>query len=147
MVLHGYHVPAWIIDKVLLLMCSVVFGDTARHGLHRPAVGPFTMKLTTPGYPVIDVGTYGKIKSGEIQVLTAGVKSVHGNVVEFADGKRHPFDVIVFATGYRSTVKRWLKVRDVIVLILNKCMNRWQLLSRCCSGRMIQIMICPPDKS
>nr|CAB3476872.1 unnamed protein product [Digitaria exilis] len=110
MALHGYHVPAWIIDKVVLLMCAVVFGgDTARHGLRRPAVGPFTMKLTTPAYPVVDVGTYAKIKSGEIQVLPAGIKSVHGNVVEFADGKRHPFDAIVFATGYRSSVRRWLK--------------------------------------
>ncbi|KAF8724202.1 hypothetical protein HU200_021222 [Digitaria exilis] len=55
MALHGYHVPAWIIDKLVLLMCAVVFGgDTARHGLRRPAVGPFTMKLTTPAYPVVD---------------------------------------------------------------------------------------------
>lgn len=112
MSLYGYHVPAWIIDKLVLLMCAVVFGgDTARHGLRRPAVGPFTMKLTTPAYPVIDVGTYSKIRTGEIRVLPAGVKSVRGNVVEFADGRRHPFDAIVLATGYRSTVRRWLRVR------------------------------------
>nr|CAB3472819.1 unnamed protein product [Digitaria exilis] len=117
MALHGYHVPAWIIDKLVLLMCAVVFGgDTARHGLRRPAVGPFTMKLTTPAYPVVDVGTYAKIKSGEIQVLPTGIKSVHdGNVVEFADGKRHPFDAIVFATGYRSSVRRWLKSKDGLI--------------------------------
>nr|TKW12544.1 LOW QUALITY PROTEIN: hypothetical protein SEVIR_5G042500v2 [Setaria viridis] len=57
MSLYGYHVPAWIIDKLVLLMCAVVFGDTARHGLRRPAMGPFTMKFTTPAYPVFDVGT------------------------------------------------------------------------------------------
>ena len=39
------------------------------------------------------------------------MRSVHGNEVEFADGKRYPFDAIVFATGYRSTTKQWLKVR------------------------------------
>ncbi|CAO2180286.1 unnamed protein product [Urochloa humidicola] len=108
MALYGYHVPAWIIDKLLLLMCAAVFGDTARHGLRRPAVGPFTMKLTTPAYPVLDVGTYAKIRSGEVRVLPAAVKSVRGNAVEFADGTRHPFDAIVLATGYRSTVRRWL---------------------------------------
>ncbi|KAF0897843.1 hypothetical protein E2562_001572, partial [Oryza meyeriana var. granulata] len=42
------YLPLWAIDKVVLLMCGVVFGDTGRYGLRRPAVGPFTMKLTTP---------------------------------------------------------------------------------------------------
>ncbi|XP_062183736.1 probable indole-3-pyruvate monooxygenase YUCCA10 [Phragmites australis] len=114
MVLYPY-LPVWLIDKLVLLMCAVVFGDTARYGLRRPAVGPFTMKLTTPVYPVIDVGTYAKIKTGEICVLPAAVKSVRGNVVEFADGKRHPFDAMVFATGYRSTVRRWLKSDDGLI--------------------------------
>ncbi|CAL4957246.1 unnamed protein product [Urochloa decumbens] len=115
MALYGYHVPAWIIDKLVLLMCAVVFGDTARHGLRRPAVGPFTMKLTSPAYPVVDVGTYAKIRSGEVRVLPAAVKSVRGNVVEFADGNRHPFDAIVLATGYRSTVRCWLKSEDGLI--------------------------------
>jgi hypothetical protein len=105
------YLPVWLIDKLVLLMCAVVFGDTAKHGLRRPAIGPFTMKCTTPVYPVIDIGTYGKIRSGEIRVLPAAVNSVRGNVVGFADGKQYPFDVIVFATGYRSTVRRWLEVR------------------------------------
>jgi len=89
MTLYPY-LPAWVIDKLVLLMCAVVFGDTSRHGLRRPAVGPFTMKLTTPAYPVVDVGTYAKIRSGEIRVLPAAVKSVRGNVVEFGDGNRPP---------------------------------------------------------
>ncbi|XP_066314174.1 probable indole-3-pyruvate monooxygenase YUCCA10 [Miscanthus floridulus] len=114
MALYPY-LPAWVIDKLVLLMCAVVFGDTSRHGLRRPAVGPFTMKLTTPAYPVVDVGTYAKIRTGEIRVLPAGVKSVRGNVVEFGDGKPHPFDAIVFATGYRSTVRQWLKSEDGLI--------------------------------
>ncbi|RCV23931.1 hypothetical protein SETIT_5G044500v2 [Setaria italica] len=89
MSLYGYHVPAWIIDKLVLLMCAVVFGDTARHGLRRPAMGPFTMKFTTPAYPVFDRPRQRR------QVL--------------GDGRRHPFDAIVLATGYRSTVRRWLR--------------------------------------
>lgn len=109
MALYPY-LPAWAIDKLVLLMCAFVFGDTARHGLRRPAVGPFTMKLTTPAYPVVDVGTYAKIRTGEVRVLPAAVKSVRGNVVEFGDGARHPFDAIVFATGYRSNVRHWLQV-------------------------------------
>lgn len=29
--------------------------------------------------------------------------------MEFDDGRRGEFDVIIFATGYRSTVLKWLK--------------------------------------
>jgi hypothetical protein len=118
MALYGYHVPVWILDKLVLLMCAFVFGDTARYGIRRPAVGPFTMKLTTPAYPVYDVGTFAKIRTGEIRVLNAGVKSVGGNVVEFADGTRHPFDAIVLATGYRCTVRRWLRVRTYVIRVV-----------------------------
>ncbi|RLM92154.1 putative indole-3-pyruvate monooxygenase YUCCA10 [Panicum miliaceum] len=108
----GFYLPIWMIDKVVLLLCYLVFGDTSKHGLRRPAIGPFAWKQQTSTLPVIDVGTYKKIKSGEIQVVPAAMTSVHGNVVEFADGRRHPFDAIVFATGYRSGIKRWLQQRS-----------------------------------
>ena len=124
MTLYGYHVPLWVIDKLILLMCAVVFGDTARHGLRRPAVGPFTMRHTTLAYPVMDVGAYAKIRSGEVRVLPAAVKSARGNVVEFADGSRHPFDAIVLATGYRSTVRRWLQVHTTTHMQLH-VMHAW----------------------
>ncbi|XP_047057379.1 probable indole-3-pyruvate monooxygenase YUCCA11 [Lolium rigidum] len=113
MTLYMY-LPLWLIDRIVLLMCHLVFGDTSRYGLRRPAIGPFTMKITTPAYPVVDVGTYAKIRTGEIQVLPE-MRSVQGNVVEFTDGKRRPFDAIVFATGYRSTTKQWLKSDDELI--------------------------------
>ncbi|KAM0899897.1 hypothetical protein ACQ4PT_020995 [Festuca glaucescens] len=113
MTLYKY-LPLWLIDRIVLLMCHLVFGDTSRYGLRRPAIGPFSMKINTPAYPVIDVGTYAKIRTGEIQVLPE-MRSVHGDVVEFTDGKRRPFDAIVFATGYRSTTKQWLKSDDGLI--------------------------------
>uniref|UniRef100_A0A0D9Y6N3 Flavin-containing monooxygenase n=1 Tax=Oryza glumipatula TaxID=40148 RepID=A0A0D9Y6N3_9ORYZ len=114
MTLYRY-LPVWVIDKVVLLMCAAVFGDTARYGLRRPAVGPFTMKATATMYPVVDVGTFAKIRSGEIRVLPAAIKGVRGRDVEFADGQRHAFDAVVFATGYRSTTKHWLKSDDGLI--------------------------------
>lgn len=105
------YLPVWMIDRLAVFACRVVFGDTARHGLRRPDVGPFTRKIQSNVYPVIDVGTYDKIKSGQIRVLPA-ITSVDGEVVEFAGGDRHRFDAIVFATGYRSTAKKWLKSDD-----------------------------------
>jgi hypothetical protein len=152
MTLYGYHVPLWVIDKLILLMCAVVFGDTARHGLRRPAVGPFTMRHTTLAYPVMDVGAYAKIRSGEVRVLPAAVKSARGNVVEFADGSHHPFDAIVLATGYRSTVRRWLQVHTTTHMQLH-VMHAWP--NSCASkhpwltfgpGHRICIMICTDKK-
>ncbi|CAO2203196.1 unnamed protein product [Urochloa humidicola] len=105
----GFYLPVWMIDTLALLLCYLVFGDTSKHGIKRPAIGPFSMNQQTSALPVIDVGTYKKIKSGEIQVIPTGMTSVNGNVIEFADGRRHPFDAIVFATGYRSGIKRWLQ--------------------------------------
>ncbi|CAO2192943.1 unnamed protein product [Urochloa humidicola] len=105
----GFYLPVWMIDTLALLLCYLVFGDTSKHGIKRPAIGPFAMFQQTAALPVADVGTYQKIKSGEIQVIQTGMTKVNGNVVEFADGRRHPFDAIVFATGYRSGIKRWLQ--------------------------------------
>ncbi|XBI76193.1 hypothetical protein VPH35_069461 [Triticum aestivum] len=105
------YLPVWMIDRLALFACRVVFGDTARHGLRRPDVGPFTRKIQSNVYPVIDVGTYDKIKSGQIKVLPA-ITSIEGDVVEFAGGERRRFNAIVFATGYRSTAKKWLKSDD-----------------------------------
>ena len=64
----GFYLPIWMIDKVVLLLCHLVFGDTSKHGLRRPAIGPFVLKQQTSALSVINVGTYKKIKSGEIQV-------------------------------------------------------------------------------
>ena len=43
------------------------------------------------------------------QVL-GNISKIKGNIVEFESGKESAFDVIVFATGYKSTVNTWLKV-------------------------------------
>ncbi|KAK1300176.1 putative indole-3-pyruvate monooxygenase YUCCA10 [Acorus calamus] len=82
--------------------------DLSKYGIHRPKEGPFFLKVTTGRSPVIDVGTVSKIKSGEIQVLPE-IKEIRGSEVVFSDGKSHPFDAIVFSTGYKSTANYWLK--------------------------------------
>lgn len=59
-----------MIDKLMLLLSYHVFGDTSKHGLRRPATGLFERKKKTNVSPVIDRGTYQKIKSGQIQVIS-----------------------------------------------------------------------------
>ncbi|GLT28564.1 hypothetical protein SLA2020_034870 [Shorea laevis] len=54
------------------------------------------------------MGTVSKFKSGEIQVLPA-ISSLRGNEVSFENGKTHPFDTIVFCTGFKRSTNKWLK--------------------------------------
>ncbi|KAJ6821883.1 putative indole-3-pyruvate monooxygenase YUCCA10 [Iris pallida] len=118
-----------MVDTIMLLVCKFKFGDTSKYGIQRPSKGPFYLKLNTPVYPVIDTGTFQKIKDGEIQVLPS-LRSIKGNSVTFADGKVHHFDAIILATGYKSTVKNWLKGDDFLFgddgMCKQKHQNYWK---------------------
>ncbi|XP_062143310.1 probable indole-3-pyruvate monooxygenase YUCCA10 [Alnus glutinosa] len=98
-----------MVDSLLVMLSKLVFGDLSKYGIRRPSEGPFYMKVKYGKYPVIDVGAYKKIKSGEIQVLPAEIASVSGKDVLFEDGKARSFDTIVFCTGFKRSTNLWLK--------------------------------------
>ncbi|XP_043720031.1 probable indole-3-pyruvate monooxygenase YUCCA10 [Telopea speciosissima] len=102
------YLPFELVDEIVLLLSKLWYGDMSKCGIRRPQEAPFTMKDKYGKYPVIDKGTVGKIKSGEIQVLP-GISSVEGDEVIFTDGKSYQFDVILFATGFHRITKKWLK--------------------------------------
>ncbi|XP_027149435.1 probable indole-3-pyruvate monooxygenase YUCCA10 [Coffea eugenioides] len=103
------------VDSLLLMLSKLWYGgDLSRYGIKRPEEGPFTMKVKYGKYPVIDIGTYQKIKSGEIQVVPA-VASLGGNDVVFEDGKSYPFDAIIFATGFKRSTNKWLQGADYLL--------------------------------
>ncbi|KAL7262957.1 hypothetical protein ACSBR1_001178 [Camellia fascicularis] len=97
-----------IVDKTVLFLSKLKYGDLSQYGLPMPKEGPFYIKGTTGRSPVIDVGTIGKIKTGQIQIMPS-ITTIYGDNIEFASGKIKRFDAIVFATGYKSTVRKWLK--------------------------------------
>lgn len=43
------------------------------------------------------------------------IMSIEGNYVTFSNGRIQSYDVIILATGYRSTVKNWLKSDDPLI--------------------------------
>lgn len=47
---------------------SFLYGDLTKYGIRGPIEGPFYMKRMYGKYPLINLGTCKKIKSGEIQV-------------------------------------------------------------------------------
>ncbi|XP_042521234.1 probable indole-3-pyruvate monooxygenase YUCCA10 [Macadamia integrifolia] len=102
------HLPYDMVDGFVLLLSKFWYGDLSKYGLTRPQEGPFAMKDKYGKYPIVDVGTIGKIKSGEIQVFP-GISSVKDDEVIFIDGKSYQFDVILFATGFQRTTQKWLK--------------------------------------
>ncbi|KAF8678549.1 hypothetical protein HU200_046164 [Digitaria exilis] len=104
--------PVHFVDRILLWAARTIFGDTARLGLKRPAFGPLELKSLSGKTPVLDVGTFAKIKSGDIKVRPA-IRQISGRDVEFADGQLEGFDAIVLATGYKSNVPFWLKDREL----------------------------------
>jgi len=65
----------------------------------RPPVGPNRMIEESGRIPMLDVGTIAMIKQGKIRVLPA-VQEVLPDSVRFAGGAVHPFEAIIFATGY-----------------------------------------------
>ncbi|KAI9086838.1 hypothetical protein K1719_031161 [Acacia pycnantha] len=70
------------------------------------------MKMKYDKFPIIDVGTIQKIKSGDIQVLGAEIERIRGNEVVLKDGKSLAFESIVFCTGFKRTTHKWLEGGD-----------------------------------
>lgn len=60
--------PITLVDRLLLIIAWLIFGDTSKLGLARPKMGPLQLKNLTGKTPVLDVGTFDKIKSGDIKV-------------------------------------------------------------------------------
>nr|GFA55222.1 indole-3-pyruvate monooxygenase YUCCA6-like [Tanacetum cinerariifolium] len=77
--------PIRLVDRFLLIMSWLVFGDTASFGLDRPQVGPLELKNKTGKTPVLDVGTLAKIKSGDIKIHPS-IQSVEDHSVRFVNG-------------------------------------------------------------
>ncbi|EYU32468.1 hypothetical protein ABFS82_03G092200 [Erythranthe guttata] len=102
------HLNVDLVDKIVLLLSKLKFGNLSQYGIQTPNKGPFYLKRATGRSPVIDVGTIAKIRAREIDVLPS-IKNVHGDNISFTNGETESYDAIVFATGYKSTVGKWLK--------------------------------------
>ncbi|GLJ25831.1 hypothetical protein SUGI_0494780 [Cryptomeria japonica] len=101
--------PLRIVDRLLLLYSRLTLGDTTACGIARPKQGPLELKRKIGKTPVLDVGTMAKIRSGDIKTFPK-IKRVMALQVEFEDHRVESFNAIIFATGYRSGILRWLKI-------------------------------------
>ncbi|OVA15086.1 Pyridine nucleotide-disulfide oxidoreductase [Macleaya cordata] len=106
--------PLNIVDWLLVFSSKLIYGDTTKYGITRPQEGPIIIHGKRGRLPVIDVGTYNKIKSGQIQVLPL-MRNVTGEYVELLNEKSYQFDVIVLATGFKRAANKWLKDCDYLL--------------------------------
>ena len=97
------HLPLWLRDAIATGTIGVVVGDLSRWGIVRPAVGPNRMIEESGRVPILDTGTIAMVKRGKIRVLPA-VQEILPDTVRFAGGAVHPFEAIIFATGYTPSL-------------------------------------------
>ncbi|KAJ8430062.1 hypothetical protein Cgig2_020982 [Carnegiea gigantea] len=86
------YLPLNMADLLMVLLSKITYGEISKYGLTRPHDGPFYLKVAFGKYPIIDVGTFQKIKFGEIQ-----------------DGRSYAFDAIILATGFTRSAHHWLQ--------------------------------------
>lgn len=88
--------PGWLRQKLLTLSVRLVQGRNADYGLQTPDYS------ILQGHPTLNSELMYFIGHGEIQPQR-GIASVDGHTVTFTDGAQADFDVIICATGYRTT--------------------------------------------
>jgi len=99
--------PPPIADAINAPLLRVLLGNLPSFGLRQPPYGPLTQIATTGKVPLIDIGTIAAIRKGGIGVRP-GIDHFFEDGVVFSDGRRETFDAVVFATGYRAALDRFL---------------------------------------
>ena len=107
------HLPLGLQDAIAVATVGLVVGDLSRWGIVRPAMGPNRMIEESGRVPLLDLGTIAMVKQGKIRVLPAA-QQVLPEAVRFADGAEHPFEAIIFATGYTPSLGRVVEGFDAI---------------------------------
>ena len=89
--------PLWLRRVLSLRAIDRTIGLPHRHGLPRPD------HRLWETHPVINDSLYDRIDAGAIRPA-GDVERFEGDAAIFGDGRRERFDVVIFATGYRSTM-------------------------------------------
>ena len=107
------HLPLGLRDAIAASTVGLVVGDLSRWGIVRPKVGPNRMIEESGRIPMLDIGTIAMVKQGKIRVLPA-VEHIRPGEVCFAGGAVHPFDAIIWATGYTPGLANVVEGFDAI---------------------------------
>jgi cation diffusion facilitator CzcD-associated flavoprotein CzcO len=105
--------PLKLADGIGRLVSRLAFGNLARYGLARPDLGPLSAIKLRRRIPLIDVGTIGAIKRGEIAVKPA-VERFTDTGARFSDGSAGEYAAAILATGFRPALQELVDVPGVL---------------------------------
>ncbi|MDO9435010.1 NAD(P)/FAD-dependent oxidoreductase [Hydrogenophaga sp.] len=95
--------PEALGDALATALRNITVGNLGRYGLRTPSMSPLRQMRQQGKTPTIDIGTVARIKSGEITVYP-GVQTLTPHGARFTDGREHPFDAVLLATGYEAAL-------------------------------------------
>jgi hypothetical protein len=105
--------PPKLADGIGRMASRLAFGNLARLGFARPAMGPISSVKLRRRIPLIDVGTIAAIKRGEIAVKP-GLARLTETGAEFADGSAAELEAVVLATGFRAALEDFVALPGVL---------------------------------
>jgi indole-3-pyruvate monooxygenase len=94
--------PLWLSDMLnRKIVMPLLMADLEAHGLRlRWDQGIKTAIFREHRPPMLDIGTLGLIRRGEVRVISAPISSLSRDGATFTDGSSARFDAIVLATGF-----------------------------------------------
>jgi cation diffusion facilitator CzcD-associated flavoprotein CzcO len=99
--------PPRVADRLSWPLIRLSIGPLQKLGLECSPHGPLADVIERGRVPLIDIGTVAAIRRGHIAVRP-DIRALHPREVEFADGRREPYDAIIAATGFRPDLRALL---------------------------------------
>ena len=100
-------IPVRVLDVIFRGLVAITVGNLARYGLVRPREGIVAQIDRLGRIPLIDIGTIGLIRKGEIRVRP-DIREITAGGAIFVDGAPAEYDAIVLATGVRPRLDAFL---------------------------------------
>ncbi|HXY30813.1 MAG TPA: NAD(P)-binding domain-containing protein [Gemmatimonadaceae bacterium] len=93
----GPHLPAWLAQPLLTVLLRLLVGDLRRYGLPKPD------HKVLETHPIMNTQLLHHLSHGDI-TPKPDVVELRAHSVVFADGSEADVDLIIYATGYRTTI-------------------------------------------
>lgn len=90
--------PMWMQRVILSILVRIIVGDYSKYGLHEPDHAIFER------HPTINSELVQFIKLGKIKPQRDIIHFVGDKTIEFADGTRKDYDLVVCCTGYYASI-------------------------------------------
>ncbi len=94
--LSRWHVPAWLKQRLTAWLVSIAVGRPERYGLPKPDHRLFET------HPIVNSQLLYAVGHGHVQIRPA-VERLKGDCVRFVDGREEQIDIILCATGYKTS--------------------------------------------